>query len=161
MRLAKTPAILRTNGTRIAVAERGGLALKPRILIYDKDQAITRQLFWTLCDTYDVVTANDLPTALRRAAAYEPAVAVLDLSVPAIPGYEAVGLRILQYLKVHFPKSRILGMTIEILPETKRTYFSLGVDGPHPDMNRSMAWRELDGITQKIPDDLLKTFSIA
>jgi CheY-like chemotaxis protein len=128
VRLAKTPAILRTNGTRIAVAERGGLALKPRILIYDKDQAITRQLFWTLCDTYDVVTANDLPTALRRAAAYEPAVAVLDLSVPAIPGYEAVGVRILQYLKVHFPKSRILGMTIEILPETKRNYFSLGVD---------------------------------
>lgn len=106
----------------------GGLALKPRILIYDKDQAITRQLFWTLCDTYDVVTANELQTALRRAAAYEPAVAVLDLNAPVAPGYEDAGVRILQYLKGHFPKSRILGMTVETVPETKGKYFSLGVD---------------------------------
>ena len=102
--------------------------MKPRILIYDKDQAITRQLFWTLCEDYDVVTANDLHTALRRVSAYEPAVAVLDLNAPAAPGYEDAGLRILQYVKSHLPKSRILGMTSEIFPEAKRKYLSLGVD---------------------------------
>ncbi len=101
--------------------------MKPRILIYDKDQAITRQLFWTLCDNYDVVTANDLQTAVRRAAAYEPAVAVLDLNTPA-PDSEDSGVRILQYLKSQFPKSRILGMTAEIFPESKQKYLSLGVD---------------------------------
>lgn len=101
--------------------------MKPRILIYDKDQAITRQLFWTLCDNYDVVTANDLQTAVRRAAAYEPAVAVLDLNTPA-PDAEDSGVRILQYLKSQFPKSRILGMTAEIFPESKQKYLSLGVD---------------------------------
>ena len=102
--------------------------MKPRILIYDKDQAITRQLFWTLCEEYDVVTANDLHTAMRRASAYEPAVAMLDLNAPAAPGYEDAGLRILQYVKSHFPKSRILGMTSEIFPETKKKYLNLGVD---------------------------------
>lgn len=101
--------------------------MKPRILIYDKDQAITRQLFWTLCDNYDVVTANDLQTAVRRAAAYEPAVALLDLNTPA-PDSEDSGVRILQYLKSQFPKSRILGMTAEIFPESKQKYLSLGVD---------------------------------
>ena len=101
--------------------------MKPRILIYDKDQAITRQLFWTLCDSYDVVTANDLATAVRRAA-YEPAVAVLELNMPASPGSEDTGIRLLQYLKGQFPKSRILGMTAEIFPETKAKYLRLGVD---------------------------------
>lgn len=101
--------------------------MKPRVLIYDKDQAITRQLFWTLCDSYDVVTANDLQTAVRRAA-YEPAVAVLELNMPASPGSEDTGIRILQYLKGQFPKSRILGMTAEIFPETKEKYLRLGVD---------------------------------
>jgi DNA-binding response OmpR family regulator len=102
--------------------------LKPRILIYDRDQAITRQLFWTLCEEYDVVTANDLHTAMRRASAYEPAIAVLDLNSPAAPGYDDAGLRILQYLRSHFPKSRILGMTSEIFLDKKKKYLILGVD---------------------------------
>ena len=102
--------------------------MKTRILIYDKDQAITRQLFWTLCDNYDVVTANDLQTAVRRASAYEPAVAVLDLNSPAAPGFEDTGVRILLYVRDQFPKSRILGMTSEILPEAKKKYLRLGAD---------------------------------
>ena len=102
--------------------------MKPRVLIYDKDQAITRQLFWTLCDNYDVVTANDLQTAVRRAAAHEPALAVLDLSTPWSPDSDDTGVRILLYVKGQFPKSRILGMTSEIFPESKQKYLRLGVD---------------------------------
>jgi DNA-binding response OmpR family regulator len=101
--------------------------MKPRILIYDKDQAITRQLFWTLCDNYDVVTANDLQTAVRRAAAHEPAVGILDLNTLA-PDSDDTGVRILLYLKGQFPKARILGMTSEILAESKQKYLRLGVD---------------------------------
>ena len=70
--------------------------MKPKILIYDKDQAITQQLFWTLCDYYDVVTANDLPTALRRAASHEPTVAVVELKSPASFGSADTGWRILE-----------------------------------------------------------------
>ena len=102
--------------------------MKPRILIYDKDQAITRQLFWTLCDNYEVVTANDLPTAVRRASAYEPDVTILDLGTPTDAGSEDNGVRILLYVKRHYPKCRILGMTAESLPKTKKKYRSLGVD---------------------------------
>ena len=102
--------------------------MKTRILIYDQDQAITRQLFWTLSDNYDVVTANDLHSAIRRASAYEPSLVVLDLNSPATPGSEDTGVRILQYVKGKFPKSRILGMTSEILPEAKKKYLRLGAD---------------------------------
>lgn len=102
--------------------------MKPRILIYDKDQAITQQLFWTLCDHYDVVTANDLPTALRRAASHEPIVAVLDLNSPATFGSTDTGWRILEYVKNSVPKSRILGMTSEVVQETRDKYFHFGVD---------------------------------
>ena len=102
--------------------------MKPKILIFDKDQAITQQLFWTLCDYYDVVTANDLPTALRRAATHEPVVAVLDLNSPATFGSTDTGWRILEYVKSSVPKSRILGMTSEAVPETRDKYFLFGVD---------------------------------
>ena len=101
--------------------------MKPRILIFDSDHAITQQLFWTLCEDYDVVTANDLHTALRRAASYEPAVAIVDLSSEAA-GSVDTGLRVLEYVKSHLPKSRVLGMTSEGVPGTKKKYFRLGVD---------------------------------
>lgn len=102
--------------------------LKPKILIFDKDPAITQQLFWTLCDYYDVVTANDYQTAVRRAAAYEPALAVLELNAPAVRGSADTGFRILDYLKSHLPKARVLGMTSDTFPDSKSKYRALGVD---------------------------------
>src|ERR1700741_1829315 len=56
--------------------------MKPRILIVDDDSQITQQLYWTLCDEYDVVTANDLQTAIRRATFYKPDICILDLQMP-------------------------------------------------------------------------------
>ena len=56
--------------------------MKRRILIVDDDSTITQQLYWTLCDEYDVVTANDLQTAIRRATFYKPDVSILDLQMP-------------------------------------------------------------------------------
>ena len=53
--------------------------MKPRILIVDDDSVITQQLYWTLCEEYDVVTANDMQTAIRRATFYKPDVSILDL----------------------------------------------------------------------------------
>ena len=85
--------------------------MKPRILIVDDDEAITQQLFWTLSDDYDVVTANDLPSAVRRATVYEPAISILDLQLPPETGSPKVGLRILEYIKSHLPKTKILVMT--------------------------------------------------
>lgn len=82
--------------------------MKPRLLIVDDDAAITQQLFWTLCDDYEVMIANDLQTAVRRATIYEPAVSILDLHLPPVLDTPEVGLRILEYIKGRCPNSKVL-----------------------------------------------------
>jgi DNA-binding response OmpR family regulator len=102
--------------------------MKPRILIVDDDEAITQQLFWTLNEDYDVVTANDMQTAIRRATIYQPAVSLLDLHLPPQVDSPEVGLRILKYLKTHFPESKVLIMTAESAVETRKTCYAAGAD---------------------------------
>ncbi len=82
--------------------------MKPKVLIIDDDWAITQQLFWTLCDDYDVTTANDLQSALRRATAYEPVLAILDLHLPPVPDSPEIGLRILEFIKARLPNAKVL-----------------------------------------------------
>ena len=102
--------------------------MKPRILIVDDDDAITQQLFWTLSDDYDVVTANDLPSAVRRATIYEPAVSILDLHLPPEVESPEVGLRVLEYLKTHLPDSKVLVMTSANGMETRNACYAVGAD---------------------------------
>jgi len=102
--------------------------MKPRILIVDDDEAITQQLFWTLSDDYDVVTANDLPSAVRRATIYEPAVSILDLHLPPETESTGVGLRILEYLKSHLPDSKVLVITSAQGIDTRNACCAVGAD---------------------------------
>ena len=102
--------------------------MKPRILIVDDDEAITQQLFWTLSDDYDVVTANDLPSAVRRATIYEPAVSILDLHLPPEVESPEVGLRVLEYLKTHLPESKVLVMTSANGTDTRNACYAVGAD---------------------------------
>jgi DNA-binding response OmpR family regulator len=102
--------------------------MKPRILIVDDDEAITQQLFWTLSDDYDVVTANDLPSAVRRAMIYEPAVSILDLHLPPETESPEVGLRILEYLKSHLPDSKVLVITSANGIDTRKACDAVGAD---------------------------------
>jgi len=82
--------------------------MKPRVLIIDDDAAVTQQLFWSLSDEYEVMTANDLQSAVRRATIYEPAVSIVDLHLPPVVDSPEVGLRILGYLKDRLPYSKVL-----------------------------------------------------
>lgn len=102
--------------------------MKPRILIVDDDEAITQQLFWTLSDDYDVVTANDMQSAVRRATVYEPAVSILDLHLPPEAESPEVGLRVLEYLKMHLPESKVLVMTGSTAVETRNACNAVGAD---------------------------------
>jgi DNA-binding response OmpR family regulator len=102
--------------------------MKPRILIVDDDEAITQQLFWTLSDDYDVLTANDMQTAVRRAKVYEPAVSILDLHLPPEVDSPEVGLRILEYLKSHIPESKVLVMSASGGIETRKACYAVGAD---------------------------------
>jgi len=102
--------------------------MKPRILIVDDDEGITQQLFWTLSDDYEVVTANDLQSAVRRAKVYEPAVSILDLHLPPEVESAEIGLRILEYLKTHLPESKVLVITAATSMATRKACFAGGAD---------------------------------
>ena len=102
--------------------------MKPRILVVDDDQAITQQLFWTLCEDYDVVTANDMQTALRRATIYEPDISILDLHLPPAIDSPEIGLRIIEYIKDHVPESKVLVMSSANSITTQKACYSVGAD---------------------------------
>lgn len=95
--------------------------MKPRVLIVDDDKAITQQLFWTLCDDYEVMTAHDLQSAVRRITIYEPAVSILDLHLPPVLDTPEVGLRILEYIKGRYPQSKVLVLSSGVSAEMKRS----------------------------------------
>lgn len=102
--------------------------MKPRILIVDDDDAITQQLFWTLCDDYEVMTANDMATAIRRATIYEPAVSIVDLHLPPTVESPAVGLRILEYIKAHVPDGKVLVVSAKDGVDTLQACYAAGAD---------------------------------
>lgn len=102
--------------------------MKPKVLIVDDDEAITQQLFWTLCDDYDVVTAHDLPTAVRRATVYQPDVAIVDLCFPPTTHSPDVGLKILEYIKSHVPQSRVVVISSAGSMEMQNACYAGGAD---------------------------------
>lgn len=102
--------------------------MKPRILVVDDDEAITQQLYWTLCEEYDVVTANDMQTAIRRATFYKPDISILDLQLPPEANSPSIGFRILEFLKGHLPHSYVLIMSSHNGPEIRRKCYAAGAD---------------------------------
>ena len=103
--------------------------MKPRILIVDDDSVITQQLYWTLCEEYDVVTANDLQTAIRRATFYKPDVSILDLQMPPERDSPASGMRLLEYIKGHLSHTKVLIMSSNSTPEVREACLAAGADG--------------------------------
>ena len=102
---------------------------KPKVLIVDDDVAITQQLFWTLCDDFEVMTANNLSSAIRRATIYEPDIAILDLHLPPTLDAPETGLRILDYVKSHLPASKVFVASSDPSVEVRRDCISRGADG--------------------------------
>src|SRR5215204_5404229 len=98
--------------------------MTPRILIVDDDSAITQQLYWTLCDEYDVVTANDMQTAIRRATFYKPDISILDLQMPPDKTSPSIGLKLLDYIKGHLSDSRVLIMSSNTEADVRKACFS-------------------------------------
>ena len=102
---------------------------KPKVLIVDDDVAITQQLFWTLCDEFEVMTANNLSSAIRRATIYEPDIAILDLHLPPTLDAPDTGLRILDYVKNHLPSSKVFVASSDPSVEMRRDCVRRGADG--------------------------------
>jgi DNA-binding NtrC family response regulator len=102
--------------------------MKPRILVVDDDEAITQQLYWTLAGEYDVVTANDMSTAIRRVAFYKPDISILDLQMPPDNDSPKVGLQLLEFIKGHLPTSRVLIMSSNAELEVQKACYNAGAD---------------------------------
>ena len=103
--------------------------MKPKVLIVDDDVAIRQQLFWMLCDDYEVMTANDMASAIRRATIYEPDVSILDLHLPPTLDTPDAGMRILEYVKGHFPSSKVFIVSSEDGVEMQEECLRSGADG--------------------------------
>jgi DNA-binding NtrC family response regulator len=102
--------------------------VKTKVLIVDDDAAVWQQLFWTLCDDYEVVTAHDLQSAMRGAMIFEPQIAILDLHLPPAADTPAVGLHVLEYLKEHSPRSKVLIVSSDGGMGTRKACAQRGAD---------------------------------
>jgi DNA-binding response OmpR family regulator len=102
--------------------------MKRRILIVDDDSTITQQLYWTLCEEYDVVTANDMQTAIRRATFYKPDISILDLQMPPEKDSPASGMRLLEFIKGHLTQSKVLIMSSNAASEVRSACLDAGAD---------------------------------
>jgi CheY-like chemotaxis protein/nitrogen-specific signal transduction histidine kinase len=72
-------------GPRISVAPRPG----PRVLVVDDSTDTAEMLTQVLqCLGYDVASAHDGPSALERARTFRADVALLDIGLPVMDGYE-------------------------------------------------------------------------
>jgi DNA-binding response OmpR family regulator len=113
--------------TPVVRSSRGG-EVRAKVLIVDDDAAIRQQLFWTLCDEFDVTTAHDLSTAVRRATIYEPEISILDLHLPPALDTPEVGLRVLEFIKARSPASKVFVVSSDAGTETRKACVRAGAD---------------------------------
>src|SRR5580692_4443467 len=72
--------------------------MKPTLLIVDDDEEIRTQMRWALAQDYEILLAQDRPSALEQFRAAKPAVVLLDLGLPPHPGSPEEGLAALSEL---------------------------------------------------------------
>ena len=72
--------------------------MNPKLLIVDDDEEIRTQMRWALAQDYEILLAQDRPSALEQFRAARPAVVLLDLGLPPNPGNPEEGLATLSEL---------------------------------------------------------------
>jgi len=72
--------------------------MKPKVLIVDDDEEIRSQMKWALLQDYDVLLAEDRPSAIAAFRESRPQVVVLDLGLPPSPGAPEEGMAALAEL---------------------------------------------------------------
>ena len=113
---------------RLGVVIKRGSEVKTKVLIVDDDAAVRQQLYWMLCDDYEVVTAHDLQSAMRGATIYEPQIAILDLHLPPAADTTEIGLHILEYLKEHRPAATVVVVSSDAGAEARKACARRGAD---------------------------------
>src|SRR5215467_6294566 len=59
---------------------------KPKILIVDDDDELRTQMMWALNASYDVLLAEDRPSAIQMVKDHKPTAVTLDLGLPPSSG---------------------------------------------------------------------------
>jgi two-component system, NtrC family, response regulator len=72
--------------------------MNPKLLIVDDDEEIRTQMKWALAQDYEILLAQDRPSALELFRTAHPAVVLLDLGLPPHPGNPEEGLATLSDL---------------------------------------------------------------
>jgi len=72
--------------------------MKPKLLVIDDDQGIRTQMKWALDRDYEVVSADDRPSAIESFKASHPVATLLDLGLPPHPNESEEGLAALAEL---------------------------------------------------------------
>lgn len=72
--------------------------MKTPLLIVDDDQEIRTQMKWALSTDYEIVLAEDRPSAVEKFKASAPIVTLLDLGLPPRPNDSEEGLAVLSDL---------------------------------------------------------------
>jgi two-component system NtrC family response regulator len=84
---------------------------KPRILIVDDDDEVRTQMKWALSQQYEVLLAEDRPSALAKLKEHRPAVVTLDLGLPPSPGDTREGYATLADLLHSDPSLKVIVIT--------------------------------------------------
>ena len=85
--------------------------MNPKLLIVDDDEEIRTQMKWALAKDYEVLQAEDRPTAIEAFRAIQPVVVLLDLGLPPHPGNPEEGLATLSDLLALDRSAKIIIIT--------------------------------------------------
>ena len=83
---------------------------KGRVLVVDDDQGIRDQLMWALKDSYEVLLAEDSPSAMEIIQEQKPQVIALDISLSPFTQNEE-GFEVLRKTMELDPKSKVIMIT--------------------------------------------------
>ncbi|MGB2427498.1 MAG: response regulator, partial [Alteromonas sp.] len=81
-----------------------------KVLVVDDDLGIQKQLKWSLTD-FDVVFAEDRPSAIAQLRRFEPDVVTLDLGLPPDPANASEGLLALSEILSLAPHTKVIVVT--------------------------------------------------
>ncbi len=84
---------------------------KPKLLLVDDDEDIRSQMKWALAEDYEVVLAQDAPSALEAFKQHRPLITLLDLGLPPRPNDPEVGLAALAELLTVDHRAKIIIVT--------------------------------------------------
>ncbi len=84
---------------------------KPKLLVVDDEEAIRSQMRWALADEYEVLLAEDRPSAVLQMKQERPELIALDLGLPPAPRDAEEGLRTLDDLLALDPHAKVIVIT--------------------------------------------------